>query len=123
MLAKLSIPSLRPNLPDAGRFDNGRFLLPLGKIGRLYAIRVDANELFSIAVDQCNLPLPVPAPPVLPDRWFAPLLPTFHFKPYILAISASAFFCQTVGGVSLLAQNFDTSPGLHDPRKAACWPV
>jgi site-specific DNA recombinase len=30
---------------------------------------------------------------------------------------------RTVGGVSLLAQNFDTSPELHDPRKAVCWHV
>jgi hypothetical protein len=45
--------SLCPDLRDPGLFHNRGFLLSLGKIGGLQAIRVDANELYFEWTQHC----------------------------------------------------------------------
>jgi len=73
-------PILLSNLRDARLFDNWRFLLSLSKFGGFRAIRVNANELFSVDVRHRHLPMAMPSPLVIPESRFATLSAAFHFR-------------------------------------------
>lgn len=55
------------NLDDSRGFDDGRFPLPFGELGRLLAVSVDPREPLPVFVKHCDLPVSVLAPAILPE--------------------------------------------------------